>query len=199
MSKAPDWFVVGVMAKLATAYPSWQCHAGTIQVFWDALCDIERRNLERACASHIAHETSWPVAARLRQLAQEHDTVAIPTPGEAWEEMYRHRHLHTRNPKWSHPAIERAAEAVRWNDPDWLASDIPTIRAQFERYYKASSEKIDREKKLVESDYMVAMTLGVAKDAKALYGHDYKDPEEPRHRKPFADDVDPPQIDDLDE
>jgi hypothetical protein len=46
-------------------------------------------------------------------------------------------------PNWSIEAVRRAAEAVKWRDPDWTSEQIPTIRAQFERYYNALRAKQD--------------------------------------------------------
>ncbi len=37
--------------------------------------------------------------------------------------------------------MHRAAQAVNWTDAGWTTEQIPTIRAQFERYYNAIAEK----------------------------------------------------------
>jgi hypothetical protein len=67
------------------------------------------------------------------------------TAAEAWDEMYRNRHgRHTRKVVWSSEAVHRAARAVRWDDPDWLTEQLPTLRAQFERYYTALADKTER-------------------------------------------------------
>jgi hypothetical protein len=177
MSAAPEWFVAGIVGKLIAAYPSWPCHAGTVQVFWDALGELPRAELERATIAHIAQETAWPIAAKLRALAKMNHDDSTLTASEAWEEMYRHRHAHTRNPKWSSPAVERAAEAVRWNDPDWLSEQIPTIRAQFERYYNALSGKEKRNEALLESENLYRLS-GMKRGPDQLYGPGWTDAQE---------------------
>jgi len=196
VNRAPDWFITGIMGRLISAYPSWPCSEATAQVFWDAIGELPRAELERATIAHIAQETAWPIAAKLRALAKmNHDDNTL-TASEAWEEIYRHRHAHTRNPKWSSEAVERAANAVRWNDPDWLSEQIPTIRAQFERYYNAIEAKAKRNESLLESENLYRLT-GMARGMKELYGADYRDPEEEPRRD--SDNVDPLQPDDVDD
>ena len=165
MNKPPDWFVTSPMALLVSAYPSWPCSEGTVLAFWCALGDLPREAIERAAVAHVAQETSWPVAATLRRLAQPRALPGGLTASEAWEEMYRHRHAHTRSPQWSSPAVERAAEAIRWNDPDWLSEQIPTIRAQFERYYLAVEKREARVAASAEADALLQLAMGSSSGA----------------------------------
>ena len=161
--QAPEWFGACV-DRLTKAYPSWPCSAGTIQVFWDCLADLERGAVERAVASYCAHEDAWPIVAKLRKLAKAPEADARPTASEAWEEMYRHRHAHTRSPQWSSAAVERAARAVNWNDPDWPAEQLPTIRAQFERYYAAIAARSIREAEYREADLLLGISRAGQED-----------------------------------
>lgn len=200
MNAAPEWFVTGIMGRLAAAYPSWQCHGGTIQVFWDSLHDMPRNELERATIAHVSQEVSWPIVAKLRALAKmNHDDDTL-TASEAWEEMYRFRHAHARNPSWSSQAVERAAEAVRWNDPDWRSDQIPTIRAQFERYYNSIEAKLKRNELLLESE-MLTRRAGLGLSLPEPYGSLGTDDDVRPSDRPYdkPDDVDPPQIDDIDD
>jgi hypothetical protein len=151
---------MAVIGRLTSAYSSWPCHAGTVQVFWDALGDLPQEALERAAVAHVAQESAWPTAAALRRLAKPRELSGGLTASEAWEEMYRHRHAHTRNPAWSSPAVERAARAVNWNDPDWLTEQLPTIRAQFERYFNAIEARDAKEQRYVEADKLLAFACG---------------------------------------
>jgi hypothetical protein len=154
---APKWFTSGVIARLMAAYPSWPCHAGTIQVFWDALADLLQEAVERAAVAHVAQESAWPLAANLRRLAKGTSDLGRLMASEAWNEMYGHRHAHTEHPKWSTPAVERAARAVNWNDPNWLTEQIPTIRAQFERYYLANKERDERAREQDEASTLLGL------------------------------------------
>lgn len=197
--QAPEWFA-GVMARLMAAYPSWPCSARTVQVFWDVLNDLPQRDLERAAIEHVAGETSWPIAARLRTLAKASD-ANVMTASQAWDEMYRNRHAHTPNPKWSCEAVELAAQAINWNEPSWLTEQIPTLRAQFERYYNAAAKRTER--RIEHADALTLMERSVAKDAKQVYGQAYlkgeaADEEYDRKRLAYIkpDNVDPLQIDD---
>lgn len=197
--QAPDWFKT-VIERLVAAYPSWPCHAGTIQVFWDSLEDLPRQEVERATIAYIAQETAWPVVAKLRSIALlNHDDNTL-TASQAWDEMYRHRHAHTRAPKWSSPAVESAARAVSWNDPCWLTEQIPTIRAQFERYYNAMAAREKRNSSLLEGERLYRLS-GWAKDTKALSQPDYEEDNMRPGDRPYlkTDDVDPKQPDDVDD
>jgi hypothetical protein len=160
VNAAPQWFTGGVISRLLAAYPSWPCSAGTVQVFWDTLCDLPREAVEHAAAEHVALEPAWPLAANLRRLAKATDEEVSLTASEAWEEMYRHRHAHSRNPQWSSPAVERAASAVNWDSPDWLREQLPTIRAQFERYYTAIEKREGRTRARVEVSTLLRLASG---------------------------------------
>lgn len=167
MNKPPDWFVTGPMALLVSAYPSWACSEGTVLVFWMVLADLPREHVEQAAVALAAQDTAWPTAAALRKLAKSCAPVERLTASEAWEEMYRHRHAHTLAPKWSSPAVERAAVAVNWNDPNWLTEQLPTIRAQFERYFVAIEKRVVREELTAEAESLVALSMGGALGARA--------------------------------
>ncbi len=141
MNQAPHWFASSVMGRLAAAYSGWHCPVSTIQAFWDVLGDLPRQDIERATIAHCATETAWPVPARIRKLALDRPTEQGLTAGEAWAELYKNRHDRRHAPIWSTPAVRRAAEAVNWTDPNWTTDQIPTIRAQFERYFLAAQTK----------------------------------------------------------
>jgi hypothetical protein len=126
------------MGSLTAAFPNWACAPMTVRLFYAVLADCERADLERAVLAYIANETQWPTAAGLRRYAQPQKTLSVQlTAAEAWDELYRNRHSRRDKPNWSSEIVRRAAEAVRWADRDWQSDQIPTIRAQFERYYNA--------------------------------------------------------------
>lgn len=102
-------------------------------------------------AMKLARESEYdPTPASWRKRALEISGAAVSrlTAAEAWDEMRRNRKRYSpyeRNQnheiRWSSEAVHRAAQAVNWTDAGWTTEQIPTIRAQFERYYNAIAEK----------------------------------------------------------
>lgn len=138
----PSWFATHIMGALTAAFPSWACAPMTVRVFYAALADCERADLERAVIAYIANETAWPTAAGLRKYARPQPAgAAALSPSEAWQELYINRHHRRDNPNWSSESVRRAAEAVQWSSRDWTTDQLPTIRAQFERYYTSITTK----------------------------------------------------------
>ena len=161
--------VLAALSVLEARWPTFKMKEKTPDIYSACLAHLPPDALLRACALACCSETFFPGPEVLLRLASIPGDWEKPA-GEAWEEMYRHRHAHTRSPKWSSPAVERAARAVNWNDPDWLSEQIPTIRAQFERYYKEQVARKDREELF---EIGMDMERNVLKDAKALYGDGY--------------------------
>lgn len=115
------------------------------------LSDVPPESLVVA-AVLLAREDKWePSPAEWRKRALEvagRGATSRLTAAEAWDEMRRNRKRYSpternQNHKitWSSIAVLRAAEAVGWTDLTWELEDLPTIRAQFERYYNSLSEK----------------------------------------------------------
>lgn len=141
--EAPDWFVKGVIGHLSSAFPSWPCSENTIQTYWNVMSDMPGEQLCEAVIAYCRNETAWPTPAGVVRYAKLREESERMTASDAWEEMYRNRRVrhYPREVHWSSEAVRRAAEAVRWEDPEWLTEQIPTIRAQFERYYNAIEKK----------------------------------------------------------
>jgi hypothetical protein len=158
--KAPPWFASSVMGRLSAGFPGFQVSAATVQVYWDVLKDLPRAELEKATIAYLASETAWPVPARLRKLAQQAGDDEQMTAAEAWAEMYRNRHDRRHDPRWSSPAVKRAAEAVGWQDPNWLTEQMPTIRAQFERYYLAAVAKAGQQQIQLQAQHLLELAGG---------------------------------------
>jgi hypothetical protein len=109
------------------------------------------------------------------------------TASEAWEEMRRNRkryspyasHEQNARIRWSSEAVRRAAEAVIWTDMNWTSEQLPTIRAQFERYYNALRDKheaIDAHHEIDALVDQVTRSLPMGQPLAALYGAEYRDP-----------------------
>lgn len=158
-------------AVLMAAYPRWDV-APAQRRAWDVLLADVPDDLLFAGAVAFARKSEFPptvagwrtAAAELRSQREE------VTAAEAWAalEANRRRFPYTGHldrpasrgePIWPNQAAARAAESVRWNDPNWEAEQIPTLRAQFERYYVSLSRKQD-ELAQVEGTHRVLGALG---------------------------------------
>ncbi len=140
--KPPDWFLE-FMAQIALRYPSWAVKPGTAGAYWMSLHDLAAPDLLRALVEHANHSAYAPSTAELRALCRPMSEIGL-TAAEAWDEMRQNRKKYSpyeRNQnhliRWSSEAVRRAAQSVEWTDLSWTPEQIPTIRAQFERYYNA--------------------------------------------------------------
>ena len=173
MNQAPDWFRRDIIGRLTAAFPSWPCSAATIQVFAEALSDLARPDIERATVAYIASETAWPTAAGVRKYATAPAALAEMTAAEAWRELAKNREAHLGRYgliRWSSPAIQRAAEAVNWTDRDWQTEQMPTIRAQFERYYLATHAKAKQVATLEVAQLLLDQAKPVNGQPRLLFG-----------------------------
>jgi len=159
---------------MSAAFVNWNLGAEQMAL-WDRILSESFSPDELAAgAIHFARTSvfpptlaSWSSAAQVARMAHRHSAI------EAWEEMYRNRHARYLGPvKWSSEAVLRAACAVRWDDPMWETEQLPTIRAQFERYYNSIADKQER------TD-AVQVSKRIAEQIKAntaqLYGPGYMD------------------------
>lgn len=204
----PKWFIA-FMADICGRYPTWPCSESTVLGYWQTLQDIPAGGLAEALARHHATSRFAPAACDLREAVQASlgGSLDVLTAAEAWEEMRRNRKIGTtlkyeERPdayarladriRWSSEAVRRAAEAVDWTNGDWMTEQIPTIRAQFERYYNAIKDKQERIDKHAMLDNLVgnlAAKMGGRSMGK-LYGADYRDPlpdAEPKVERDFDD------------
>lgn len=141
MQPVPEWFIVE-LATLAAAFPDWKPTEATYRVFWGVLQHVDPERIERAMLAHASTSKFPPRPAELLELAGDGDEGNVT---DAWDEMRTHRVklAQTRYnqtpyvPQWSSEAVRRASVAVGWDDPNWEAAQLGTIRAQFERHYNA--------------------------------------------------------------
>jgi hypothetical protein len=197
----PDWFLE-FMAKIVELYPQWPIKDGTPGAYWLSMHDIAPEDLMRALVEHAAHSQFAPSIAELRTLARPIGELGLTAP-EAWDEMRRNRRKYSpceRNQNhlitWSSEAVRRAADAVGWTDLNWPEAQIPTIRAQFERYFAAMRGKQDRIDNRNEAEQIVIGMRGLIgkRGTAELYGRDYRDPPPEETRRAFEermDDADP--------
>lgn len=205
----PEWFE-GFMGEVCGLFPSWQCTPATIRAYWRHLHMLTADELAHALAEHAAQSKFAPSVAELKAAAVPADVVGL-TAAEAWDEMRRNRKVgvllkyeerpeaHARlsaSIRWSSEAVRRAAEAVDWTNGDWMTEQIPTIRAQFERYYNAIKGKTELLDRKSDADQLVRSigSMGGLKGLAQLYGPDYADPTPDEPRASFEqrmDDLDP--------
>lgn len=176
----PDWFQA-LIAELVAAQPGWPASLATIRTFWSALRNYDQDDLAVAVRALVRTTRRWPVPADIIALIPE--SQARLTAADAWEEMRRNRRRyspyasHEQNARitWSSDLVKRAADAVGWTDMDWTAEQVPTIRAQFERYYNSLSTK--KTELMATSDARVSLLEErLCKRMPQLYGTDYRDP-----------------------
>jgi hypothetical protein len=131
---------------LFAAFPKWEMPDPAREV-WDTILAVDATpGMLLAGALHLSRTSKFPptiASWREAAIACDPRRAYRPTAAEAWDEMYRARHRIDRSKpvRWSCSAVERAAQSVQWENPDWLTEQIPTIRAQFERYYTALADK----------------------------------------------------------
>lgn len=162
-------------AVLMAGFPSFNLAVEQMAV-WDLVLSDQPPEAILAGAVALVRENRYPTPTVAAWL--EHARNADPnraqrlTAAEAWDEMYRNRHgRYTRKITWSSEAVHRAARAVRWDDPDWLSEQIPTIRAQFERYYTALANKTE----LCDEVNTVRVMVDHSARMKELYGPSFAD------------------------
>jgi hypothetical protein len=128
------------MAMLAVAAKAYgrEVTEGTIGVWAEFMGDITPEEGVRAVREHIADSPHFPAVADVRKRVAAYRAPQVD-PGSAWAEVRRAicRVGCYGNPTWSAPAVAHAVDALGWvtichTDED----DVPTLRAQFERYLK---------------------------------------------------------------
>ena len=139
------------LAVLLDGAPKFDLTESQIAVWRIALADVPPEALYVAAFRLIRESKYAPSIEAWRTLALAYIGGGVAnkiTSGEAWDEMRKNRKKYSpydRNQNhlitWTSEAVRRAAEAVQWTDLSWTNEQIPTIRAQFERYYNALVDK----------------------------------------------------------
>ena len=106
-----------IMGFLEAAFPRWQPHPATHEVYYQTLGDLPLAQLKAAVQSYIAQDTPWPPSAgQLRNAA--FDLVEIVEDkldaNVAWGEVVRKIGTdgHVRIPQFSDPNIDAAVKAI---------------------------------------------------------------------------------------
>lgn len=137
---------------LMAFFPKFDLTPEQAAAWGSALADVDPEALCTA-ALHLSHESSYAPTIhewRTRALTASGKGDALEMgAGEAWDAMRKHRTRYSQTrynatpyqPQWESEAVRRASEAVDWTNSEWQTEQIPTIRAQFERYYNSIKGK----------------------------------------------------------
>lgn len=124
------------------------------------LMDIPYQVAEKALVIVLRSAKFFPSPAEILEASKELRTeeYQIPTPEEAWENVYREimRVGTWQKPKFIHPLVERAAKSLGWATL-CNSDNLPADRAHFLRLY-ASFEKREEARQEVA---MVAQITGI--------------------------------------
>ena len=138
-----------VIALLKAAFPRQVIGADTIAIYSDMLADLDAQEALNAVKCILSNADFFPTIAEIRaQVARSQ--VSLPNAEEAWNEVrdaIRAVGIHREPPTFSHPAIQRAAEAIGWNTL-CESENIGVERAHFMRFFHDSSEREMRKAQL---------------------------------------------------
>ena len=106
-----------IMGFLEAAFPRWQPHPATHEVYYQTLGDLPTDQLKAAVQSYIAQDTPWPPSAgQLRNAAFDLiETVENKLDANlAWGEVVKKLGAdgHIRIPQFSDPTIDASVEAI---------------------------------------------------------------------------------------
>lgn len=141
-----------VLSKYNLVFPT-ALKPEAIVMYADILDDIEANELDAILKKISRTNTFFPSVAEIINAHESMDGDAngthVKSIGEAWQEVLKEMHdaFVYRKPEFSSEEIKNAAMGMGWMELcQTLESDLPTVRAQFERRYKDElTRKKDRE------------------------------------------------------
>jgi hypothetical protein len=132
---------VSKLLAFAKAATGMVVEPSTIAAWADMLEDIDADAAMAALRAFLAEDSRRPSIADIRKRATAKGRPV--DAGQAWDEVQRaiSRHGRTRSFRSEHPSVQRAVDAIGWIAIcDTNMDDVPTLRAQFERYLKGFAE-----------------------------------------------------------
>jgi hypothetical protein len=132
----------GAMLAIAGRIYGKSVNLALVDVWHEFMASMSAEEGVRAMKRHVVESPHFPTVADICRLVRE-ERLGPQDAAEAWEEVRRAfgRCGRDREPTWSTPAIAGAVEAIGWRELcNTLDEDLPTVRAQFERYFKARLE-----------------------------------------------------------
>lgn len=131
--------VTDFVATIADAYPERFRVTPSLTRLWALmLADLEPQDAMRALQAHLAESPHVPTIADIRRRVAECRVSPIDVGG-AWGEVQRAVASvgSYRTPTFDNPAVAYAVECLGWKAIcHTLQDDLPTLRAQFERYLR---------------------------------------------------------------
>lgn len=133
--------VVEFIGLIADAFPERvKVSAGTVAIWGRMLMDITPSEAGAALVSYLSDGPPHPPSISDIRTRVANESVAGLDVAAAWEEVRRGISTHGsyKEPSWSNPLLAATVDTLGWRDICMtLESDLPTLRAQFERYLKA--------------------------------------------------------------
>jgi hypothetical protein len=137
-----------LLATISDAFPErLKVSPGMLSVWSDMLADLALPEAYGALKAYLADGPPHPPSISDIRTRCAASRVALPDAALAWAEVdHAMRHLgRDKEPKWSHPAIARAVDAIGWRELcNTMSSDINTVRAQWRGFFLASSETLEK-------------------------------------------------------
>jgi len=125
--------ITRILSILQVAYPQRPMAPAAQRLYAEMLADLEgAETLHAVKALVLTRESEWyPTIAEIRRavVAQREQ---LPPPDAAWAEVQRaiSKWGRYRAPKWTHPAIDRAVDAIGWQ-AICDSTEPEILRAQF--------------------------------------------------------------------
>lgn len=118
----------------------------TVEVWASFMGDVSAAEGVAALRAHVVESPHFPTVADVRKRVAAARMGTRGDVGAAWGEVRRAiaRVGSYGSPRWSSPAIEHAVESLGWREICHTRDDdVPTLRAQFERYFRAGLVRIE--------------------------------------------------------
>lgn len=132
------------LAVLGAAFPHISITPQTVEVYHQALADIDGQLCRDAIRDLLLTVDRWPAPATIRRHIAQRSGALAPDPGTAWgqvlDEARRVGHLEL--PDFSHPAVSRTVKLLGWRNI-CTSESSDTLRAHFLRVYEAQARLID--------------------------------------------------------
>jgi hypothetical protein len=132
----------GAMLAIAGKMYGKPINTSLVEAWHEFMGDVTPAEGVAAMKKHIVESPHFPTVADIRKRVAE-DRVGSADPGAAWEEVRRaiQRCGRDHEPVWSSAAIAGAVDAIGWRELcNTMMDDLSTVRAQFERYFRARVE-----------------------------------------------------------
>jgi len=138
--------VIAVLAVAAKAYGR-EIDAQTIDAWLEFMTDIAANEAARALREHVRESKFFPTIAEITTRVAA-ARIDAPDIAQAWGEVQRALVAVGRygSPKFSHPLIAQTVNALGWQSIcDSPVETEATLRAQFERFFRARADSAHRE------------------------------------------------------